>query len=1062
MKRPGQNGNRCKAQKALLSSVLIVLASAGCLAQGVLGAGPELVLQTGHNRGVNALAFSPDGRWLASAMNDKSFKVWEVKTGFEVRTLSGHSGEIKALAFSPDGKLIASGADDRTIVLWDSPSGRAVGTLSGHTGGIRALSFSPDGRTLASGGADPQVLLWNIATGRQIRMLSAVAVVHALSFSADGRLLAWGSDGNFVKICEVSTGRELQSISAHEGPVDGVAFSPDGHSLTSEGGLDATAKVWDVASGRRLRTVPTEGLGAGYAAISNDGNWVAVQSRDNGVEAILVGLKEGTQARSLPGGGASTMAFSHDGQIIATGSGNGTIGLWDVATGRPLRTLFGHTEFVWAVAFSRDGRYLATGGLDNTARLWDLATGRPVRTFRGHTGYVVTVAFSPDSRWLASGSADSHIKLWDVATGRELTTLTGHTNQVTSLSFSADGRFLLSGSWDGTVRQWNLMTGLSQASPSTHQLVGAVAFSPDGRWLAAAFLSGVAVREITTGRNLFPATRQNFTVSSLAFSPDGRRLASASGDHTVKVWDMPSGRELYTLTGHGDWVHAVAFSPDGRWLASGAADHTVKFWDASTGRELRTLVGHTHDVHGIAFSPDGKWLASASSDGSTRIWDAATGEQVAALVSLSHDGGWVSVAPDGLFDGTADAMQVAAAWRAADSNETLPLDAFFTDFYYPGLLGDIMAGSRPKARVDIATAIQVPGLRPMLAAKLAHMENHDGQLVVCFEQKPGAVLNVGPTDQRGFFPPVNGYKPGSTPTCKFEKALPALDTNPGVQVSQLKEWAPDTVATAWDGKISETARSRLHVLTVAVSQYPSDSGFDPLPYAVPSSRAIEAFFRAEQTSRTAPYKTVRVWDGLSDRNATRDGVRQRFADMAKDVTEDDVVLIYLAGHGKVSLGEEMFYFVPVDGRDADLRGTALSTAMIAEGLQNLPARRVVLIVDACQSGGAIEALSKIGAVKARAQQRRAPNGEAGRVSDAGVGVHLIAATLPLSYAIGLREGESVLAETIEKALRQGTTARQLTAYVRDRLPTESAQITHGFRQVPLTDSIGLDFALASK
>ena len=370
-----------------------------------------------------------------------------------------------------------------------------------------------------------------------------------------------------------------------------------------------------------------------------------------------------------------------------------------------------------------------------------------------------------------------------------------------------------------------------------------------------------------------------------------------------------------------------------------------------------------------------------------------------------------------------------------------------------------MSGRRPRADVDIATAVQVPGLRMMLSQKQAHLENHGGQVVVCFEQEPGVVVNIGPTDQRISSPPVNGYGVGTTPTCKFEKALPRTGANSTAFMQQLQNWKPEIVTTPWDGKLSETSHSTLHVLTIGVSKYPATSGFEQLPYAVPSAKAIEGFFHEQQANRKKPYATVRLWDGLYDQDATRENLRQRFSEMAKEVGEDDVVLLYIAGHGKVGIAEEMFYFVPVDGRDADLRDTGVNTAMIAEALRNLPARRIVLIIDACQSGGAIEALSKIGVVKAQVEEQRRLQEKNTPGHEHGVGVHLLAATLPLSYAVGRPAGKSVLAETLLKALEQPSgmvTIDQLSAYVRGQLPTIS-EATQGFRQVPLTESIGLGF-----
>ena len=402
------------------------------------------------------------------------------------------------------------------------------------------------------------------------------------------------------------------------------------------------------------------------------------------------------------------------------------------------------------------------------------------------------------------------------------------------------------------------------------------------------------------------------------------------------------------------------------------------------------------------------------------------------------------------------------AWRVSGTGESVALDAFFTDFYHPGIFSELMSGRRPRADVDIATAVQVPGLRMMLSQKQAHLENHGGQVVVCFEQEPGVVVNIGPTDQRISFPPVNGYGVGTTPTCKFEKALPRTGANSTAFMQQLQNWKPEIVTTPWDGKLSETSHSTLHVLTIGVSKYPATSGFEQLPYAVPSAKAIEGFFHEQQANRKKPYATVRLWDGLYDQDATRENLRQRFSEMAKEVGEDDVVLLYIAGHGKVGIAEEMFYFVPVDGRDADLRDTGVNTAMIAEALRNLPARRIVLIIDACQSGGAIEALSKIGVVKAQVEEGRSEHETKMLGHEQGVGVHLIAATLPLSYAVGLVAGESVLAETVLMALKQTAglvTAEQLSAFVKAQLPATSEHVTR-FRQVPLADSIGLDFALA--
>ncbi|MBD2694301.1 trypsin-like peptidase domain-containing protein [Anabaena catenula] len=289
-----------------------------------------------------------------------------------------------------------------------------------------------------------------------------------------------------------------------------------------------------------------------------------------------------TLAKTLPGDFflVTAIALSPKGEILASGSKNGSIELWNIATGSKIRTLQGHSDRIESLAFSPDGKTLASGSNDETIKLWNVATGTEIGSLQGSFFSVYSVTFSPNGKTLASGSSDGTIKLWDVFTTNERLTLAGHTTKVNAVAFSPDGRILASGSSDNTIKLWNIDTGTE-------------------------------IRTLTGHSN---------RVNSVAFSLKERILASGSDDNTIKLWNIDTGTEIRTLTGHSNRVNSVAFSPEGRILASGSDDNTIKLWNVATGTQIHTLTGYADTVDSVIFSLDGKTLASASRESNIKVW----------------------------------------------------------------------------------------------------------------------------------------------------------------------------------------------------------------------------------------------------------------------------------------------------------------------------------------------------------------------------------------------------------------------------------------------------------
>jgi WD40 repeat protein/serine/threonine protein kinase/tetratricopeptide (TPR) repeat protein len=428
-----------------------------------------------------------------------------------------------------------------------------------------------------------------------------------------------------------------------------------------------------------LRTLKGHTQSIASVAFNPDGSRLVAADYDGTIK--VWDTASGQELRPLNVTGAvSSVAVSPGASRVASASLDGTIKVWDTISGEELHTLKGHTGRVRRVAFSPDGsRLVSASGEDGTIMIWDLATGKEPRTFKGHTGVVVSVAFSPDGSRLAGSDEDGVIKVRDATSGQELLRLKGHTGDILSMAFSPDGSLLASaGTEDRTIRVWTTASGQELLKLKGHtSYIESVAFSPDGSRLASASRDQtIKIWDTASGQELRTLKGHIDAVFSVTFSPDGSRLASASRDHTIKIWDTASSHELRKLKGHTNWVRSVAFNPDGSRLASMSFDPTLsswdlKLWDTASGQKLRTLERHTGRVRRVAFSPDGSRLASASGeDGTIKVWDTASGQELLKLKGHAGSVWSVAFSPDGCQLVSASGEEVTIkVWDTASGQE---------------------------------------------------------------------------------------------------------------------------------------------------------------------------------------------------------------------------------------------------------------------------------------------------------------------------------------------------------------------------------------------------------
>ena len=575
---------------------------------------------------------------------------WRLPEGAKARL---GKGNIKQIAYSPHGMHLAA-AGSAGIWVYDMTVHSEVALLTGNMGPVRSIAFSPDGSIIVSGNENGTAWVWNRHTGKHIQTFKISVSIFSVAISPDGKTIATGSGeeaemGSIgTTLLDITTGEFLKSFG---GPYEvlSVCFSPDGKTLANSGNeWDSNIRLWDVQTGKLLKT-----------------------------------LKKRTAFEDFEGRDVNSVVFSPDGNMIASGSGNGTIRLWNAHTGEFIKYLVGHTKSVNSVVFSPNGNRLISTGTDGVC-LWDVNTGEYIKevqipavsaafspdgrtcaiasetgisvrnahtlqfleglrenrgsednNFRGKDiGSIGSVAFSPDRNTIVS-CGGNNIHLWDAHTNQLLKTLIGHTDAVNSVAFSPDGETIASASNDRTIRLWN----------------------------------------VSTRKRLKTLMGHTDSVNSVAFSSDGETIASASNDRTIRLWNANTGEPLKTLTGHIENANTVTFSPDGNTIASGSGrlvylggsedqgtcvGQEIRLWNANTGELLKTLKGHTSVINSVVFSPDGSTIASGSghwmgyegtySTGEeVRLWNAHTGELLKTLTEHKNVVSSVVFSPDGSY-----------------------------------------------------------------------------------------------------------------------------------------------------------------------------------------------------------------------------------------------------------------------------------------------------------------------------------------------------------------------------------------------------------------------------
>ncbi|MBN2305872.1 MAG: protein kinase [Anaerolineae bacterium] len=636
-----------------------------------------------------------------------------------------HGTYVFGAVFSPDGTRFASASYDQMVFLWDAATGDVIYQFEGHNiddgerRWVRALTYCQDGDTILSGDQFGLTLLWRVADGEIIQRLEGEhqGPVRGVACSPDGTTAITVSDDWTGVVWDLETGSMIHRLGVvedeqdpanpvgHQERVLRVVYSPDGKTAATSS-YDSTIRLWDVATGEEIRQ--------------------------------FTGTKENLV----------TVAFSPDGTMLLSGGSDRAIRIWDVATGEEIRQLQGHDSWVKSVRFTQDQRVILSSSDDGTVRLWNAETGDEIERFEGHTGQVEQAEFNPDETQVLSASLDGTLRLWDLTNGAEVGRLLGgNTDRVITVDISADGTRAVTGGADSMVYIWDMATrqkiGSFDGHIETGRAIEPLLISPDGVLVASGAPSAndvVLVWNIETGEIVWELIGHDNTVNSAAFSPDGQKLVTVSQDYFFKVWDMATGEEIHTseefestlrgaafspdgalvaistsspdnmvalydttsweqvktLDGHTSAVNEVRFSPDGTRIVTGSDDYTARLWDAASGDEIRRMSGHTAGVSRVVFSPDGNTIASSSEDGTVRLWDVATGQTIRQFDNDLYAVNGLAYNPDGLTVLSGAADATLRLWDATPLTLERLVNWTYTNRYIP----ELTCSQREQFRVE--------------------------------------------------------------------------------------------------------------------------------------------------------------------------------------------------------------------------------------------------------------------------------------------------------------------------------------------------------------------------
>jgi WD40 repeat protein len=962
----------------------------------------------GHTGRVNGIQLTKSESQVISYSDDKIIKIWDLGNGKLLKTLEGHTERVNGVHLMKSESQAISYSDDKTIKIWDLENGKLLKSLDGHTERVNGIHLMKPENQAISYSDDKTLKIWDLEKRKLLKTLEGHSKrVNGIHLINSESLAISYSDDNTIKIWEWETGKLLKTLNEHTRYV-GIQLTNDERRLISYSG-DGTIKTWEMETGKPLRTLEGHTNEGERIQLTKDGRKIISYFNSNPIK--IWGMETGKLLKSLEGhrSGVKGIQLTKDEKKLIFYFYNNRIKIWEMETGKLLQSLEGHPDYVNGIQLTKDEKKLISYSSDRTIKIWETETGKLLKTLEGHFNSVNGIQLTNDEIKLFSYSDDGTIKIWETETGKLFRTLAGHTKWVHGIQLTNDEIKLISYSGDKTIKIWEMETGrlLKSLEGHTDSVYGIHLTKDERKLISYSYDKTIKIWDMETGKLLQSLDGHLNSIKKIQITKDEKKIISYSGntfgsnDKTIKIWDMETGTLLQSLEGHTGDVYGIQLTKDEKKLISKSADNTIKIWDISEvkthGRAslLQTLNHQSSSIINYILQSTPAYpnlLLSFSADGSLRYWDMDTGKLLLTQL-LFKEGESIYYTADGYFDFTdKKVMDYIAYTSPSIQSGFIDLQDLWEDYKRDDLKESVLAGRfKPKKGSNLIRSVETtPVIKTLFDPQKTIAPDKDNYPMRIQVSEKGSklgsvvvfvngvqVVNTKLSEESN----ENGIEVEESETSggkSFQLKFP-VPLNYGtnrVEIKAYNEFGIPQSYPAFDLERKTPAnvvlpKPNLYVLSVGVNEYQKNK----LKFSVKDAEAM-----AEVLSKNGKelYSAIHV-KKLLDKDASKKGIEDALADIARNAKPEDVVLIYLSGHGNNASSREvknLFYFVPFDfnwSSDSQAEYVAREQGIDAEYLNEtftkIKSHKVILILDACHSGSIQTAMLAKGEDETKASRK---------------------------------------------------------------------------------------------